>query len=108
MYNLIQSMSHLLLHHVRAEDKSSMENHSITGDMLCLAGASLYGCLNVMQENIVKRHDRSVGTPNAHSIGATPVQLYWKCNCDATHNVGMLMFHAIDSAYVYVLAAALV
>ncbi|KAG5178733.1 hypothetical protein JKP88DRAFT_281000 [Tribonema minus] len=41
------------------EDKTAMKGHSFKGDLLCLGGAFLYGCLNVMQESIVKKHDRS-------------------------------------------------
>lgn len=33
--------------------------HVLYGDLLCLCGAALYGCSNVLQEVIVKYHDRS-------------------------------------------------
>jgi len=42
---------------VNAGDDDNQSN-ALTGDILCLCGAVLYACSNVMQETLVKFHDR--------------------------------------------------
>eukprot|EP00953_Heterococcus_sp_UTEX-ZZ885_P041632 21231-Heterococcus_DN1.PRE.7 len=39
-------------------ENALIEQRAIKGDLLCLLGATMYGISNVMQESIVKNHDR--------------------------------------------------
>jgi solute carrier family 35 protein F1/2 len=40
------------------QDQHQAGSNPLVGDLLCLAGSALYGCSNVLQEYLVKYHDR--------------------------------------------------
>lgn len=55
--------------------------HALLGDMLCLVGAALYAASNVMQEALVKAHDRAefLGMLGAYGAALSFMQVGLSC-----------------------------